>query len=93
MAAENRSNTLWPIGMEVAFLDAYGRNPVEGTLIRHYDATNVLVEDERGVRYFGATWRIATAPPSPKPVDLDLDDLLDDEPASPVPDDLDDLLV
>ncbi|KDR87703.1 hypothetical protein L905_19080 [Agrobacterium sp. TS43] len=92
MAAENRPNVLWPVGTKVTYLNAYGLEPVEGVVIKHYGETNVLVEDGRGVRHFGATWRIATAPPSSKMI-VDLDDLIDTPPVKPKPVDLDDLLV
>jgi hypothetical protein len=92
MAAENRPNTLWPVGTKVTYLNAYGLEPIDGVVIKHYGETNVLVEDPRGVRHFGATWRIFTAPPSPKRT-VDLDDLIDSPPVKPKPVDLGDLLV
>ncbi|MEH0291812.1 hypothetical protein V6R98_02185 [Agrobacterium sp. CCNWLW71] len=92
MAAENRPNTLWPVGTKVTYLNAYGLEPVDGAVIKHYGETNVLVEDARGVRHFGATWRIATTPPSPKQI-VDLDDLIDSPPVKSKLVDLDDLLV
>ncbi|NSZ73920.1 hypothetical protein G6L74_09220 [Agrobacterium tumefaciens] len=92
MAAENRPNSLWPVGTKVTYLNAYGLEPVDGVVIKHYGATNVLVEDGRGVRHFGATWRISNAPPSSKPV-VDLHDLIVSTPVKPKPVDLEDLLV
>lgn len=80
---ENLPSKLWPIGTPVDYLDAYGFNPVKGKVIAHYAIeTNVLVEDTRGIRHFGQTWRIATEPPSEKASHL-FDDLLGDadEPA------------
>lgn len=92
MASENRPNTLWPIGTKVTYLNAYGLEPVDGVVIKHYGDFNVLVEDGLGVRHFGATWRISTAPPSPKSA-VDLDDLIVSTPVKPKPVDIDDLLV
>lgn len=90
--AENRPNTLWPVGTKVTYLNAYGLEPVDGIITRHYGETNVLVEDARGVRYFGATWRISSQPPAAKPI-VDLDDLIESPPVKSKPVDLDDLLV
>lgn len=76
MKIENLPSSLWPIGSHVVYLDAYGHNPVKGKVIQHYAIeTNVLVEDERGVRHFGQTWRIASEPPSEKDDEI-FDDLL-----------------
>lgn len=80
----NRPNTLWPIGTRVRYTDAWGRNPVEGAITKHYGETNVLVEDTRGVVHFGPTWRIETVPPAALPT-IDLDDLIG---SPPLPDDL-----
>lgn len=70
-------NTDFPVGTKVSFVDPYGRNPVEARVRRHFGETDVTVEDERGVIYFGATWRIVAvlgAPEKPKP-SVDLNDL------------------
>lgn len=92
VSRENRPSKLWPIGSAVDYLDAYGLNPVKGKVIAHYPVeTNILVEDTRGIRHFGQTWRIDSAPPSEKGNDL-FDDLLGDgEPAAPA-DQFEDLL-
>lgn len=75
MNPKNRPNTLWPIGTPVLFLDAWGKKPVYGKVIRHYKEHEVLVEELSEVRHFGQTWRIATEPPAPESED-DFDDLL-----------------
>lgn len=76
MARENRPNTLWPVGSKVSYGDAWGRNPVEGSIKKHYGDTNVLVEDATGVVHFGPTWRIETDLPASKRSAVDLDDLM-----------------
>ena len=89
MARENRPNALWPVGTKVFYSDAWGRNPVEGSIKKHYGETNVLVEDVTGVVHFGPTWRIETDPPARPRPSIDLDDLIGGAAA----DLLDDLLV
>lgn len=64
MKAPERCNLLWPFGTTVTFVDAYGRNPVKGKIIKFYGETNVLVEDGRGVTHFGSTDRIVSPVPS-----------------------------
>lgn len=73
----NLPSKTWPIGSTVTMVDAYGFNPVDGKVIRHYPIeTNILVEDAKGIVYFGETWRIISAAPRR---DL-FDDLLGDGP-------------
>lgn len=84
MKRESRPSKLWPLKCSVTMVDAWGFNPVKGKVIAHYPIeTNILVEDARGVRYFGETWRITSAPPA----EGLFDDLLGEvpEPAKPTP--------
>jgi hypothetical protein len=88
---ENRPSKLWPIGSKITFADAWGHNLVDGRVIAHYpDPNNILVEDTRGVRHFGQTWRVTSGVPSH---DM-FDDLLGDvAPVRPKPaNDFEDLL-
>lgn len=61
----DRPNTLWPKGAEVRFLDAYGKNPRRCRVLKHINEFDLLVEDERGIRHLGKTWRVADEPPAP----------------------------
>ncbi len=78
MAVASPPNTTYPIGTRVGFLDPWGRNPIEGVVARHYGETDILIEDARGVVYFGATWRVESVLGSApaKLSAIDLSDLL-----------------
>ncbi len=79
---ENRPSGNWPIGTKVTYADAWGHNPVDGRVISHYaNEHNILVEDVRGVRHFGQTWRITSG----LPVQDMFDDLLGDVPPARAP--------
>lgn len=87
---DNLPAKTWPLKSSVRMVDAWGQNPVDGKVIAHYPVeTNILVEDTRGIRHFGQTWRVVSAPPAP--VSL-FDDLLGDEPTAPSTYDFEDLL-
>ena len=46
------------VGEKVQFLDAYGKNPVNATILKFYERNAVLVEDDRGIRHYGGLWRL-----------------------------------
>lgn len=46
------------VGDKIQFLDAYGKNPVKATILKLYERSAVLVEDDRGIRHYGGVWRV-----------------------------------
>ena len=83
-SSKDRPNSRWPVGSRFDLLDAWMRNPIE--VKRISVATNdlhVVAEDERGIRHYAHTDRIASEARFEKVRPAAFNDLLGLEPAAP----------